>query len=179
MLGDQTAVISWAELRGFKVYVADNNYKDKVETIIFSNDTGYVYSLESGNSFDGSDIEASFYTPFVPLTDPNIRKAVYKLTLYTDPQGSINTNVSLKFDFDELGTVQPDLINLSNTGITSSVYGTGIYGTSRYSEKLKKVFSTQTVGAGFTVSLQFISVGTSSPFSLDAATLEFASFDRR
>jgi len=178
-LGDQTAIVSWAELRGIKVYVADNNYKDKVETIIFSNDTGYAYVMENGNSFDGSDIEAIFYTPFVPLSDPNIRKAIYKLTLYTDPQGSINANVSLKFDFDELGTVQPDLISLANAGVNSSVYGTGIYGSSLYSEKLKKVFSTQTVGAGFTVSLQFVSTGSLSPFSLDAATLEFASFDRR
>ena len=59
-------------------------------------------------------------------------------------------------------------------GIPSSVYGTTTYGGS-----LKRVFENQLIGSGFTVSLQFVSNNTVPPFSLDAALLEFATFDRR
>lgn len=179
ILGDQTTAISWSELRGFKVYVADNNYKNRTESIVFANDSGYVYVMESENSFDGENIQAIFYTPFVPVTDPSIRKAIHKLMLYTDPQGSVSIDLNLKFDFDELNLIQPTTITLSNTTTTSGVYGTAVYGTTVYGSKLKKVFTTQTVGSGFTVSLQFVSNSTVPPYSLDAAILEYASFDRR
>lgn len=182
ILGDQTTAIAWSELRGFKVYVADSNYRNKTETIVFSNDTGYVYSMESGYSLDGDPINALFFTPFVPINDPSIRKAFYKLRLYTDPEGNVTMNCNLKFDFDEDGVIQPSSIILSNTATQVGIYGypTTTYGVARYGTRLKKVFETQTIGAGFVVSLQFdSSSAVDPPYSLDAAILEYATFDRR
>jgi len=178
---DNNVAVAWAELRGIKVYLADYNYRNKVETIIFSNDTGYVYKMESGNSFDGGDITAYFYTPYVPITDPSLRKSIYKLKLYIDPQGGVSISVNLMFDFDEENIIQPENINLTNVAGAVAIYGavTATYGTSVFGSKLKKVFTTQTIGSGFTVSLQFESIGTDPPFSLDAAVLEYSSFDRR
>ena len=181
MSGDNTSEIAWAELSGIKAYVADTEYINQTETVVFANNDGYVYRMESGNSFDGSNILASFATPFVHINDPRIRKTFYKLFLYTDPQGSVTTSVNLKLDFDTQGSVQPPTINLSNSTGTVGFYGTSgaIYGTTVYGSKLKKLFQTQVIGSGFSVSLQFISDGIDPPFSLDAATLEFATHDRR
>jgi hypothetical protein len=60
-------------------------------------------------------------------------------------------------------------------------YGTSTakYGTTKFGSKLKKLFQTQVIGSGFSVSLQFVSDGTDPPFSLDAATLEYSNHDRR
>jgi hypothetical protein len=180
-LGDNTAAMSWAELRGIKAYVADSDYTGRVETIVFANTDGYIYQMESGNSFDGASIPATFSTPFVPINDPRIRKAFYKLFLYTDPQGSVNTSVNLKLDFDDEGVIQPDTISLSNNTGAVGFYGAAgaTYGSVVYGSKLKKLFQTQLVGSGFTVSLQFVSDSVDPPFALDAATLEFSSYDRR
>jgi hypothetical protein len=179
--GDQTGVMSWAELRGIKAYVADGDYFGRIETLVFANSDGYVYQLESGNSFDGANIIATFSTPFVPLNEPRVRKAFYKLFLYTDPQGSVTTSVNLKLDFDDEGVIQPETIMLSNQTGAVGFYGssTATYGTAVYGTKLKKLFQTQVIGSGFTVSLQFVSDSTDPPFSLDAATLEFSTYDRR
>ena len=181
LAGTEGSFFGWAELRGFKAFVADSDLFNSTETILFANSGGYVYQMEDGNSLDGNNIEATFFTPFVPLNDPQLRKTVYKLHLYTDPDGSIETTVNLKFDFDEEDVVQPAPIPLSNTGQEVSIYGrsTSVYGTSVFGGKLKKVFTTQTIGSGFNVSLQFISSDTFPPFSLDAAVLEFGTFDRR
>lgn len=180
-IGDQSPAIAWAELRGFKVYVADNNYRDRTETIVFANGEGYIYLMESENSFDGENIQAVFHTPYVPINDPNIRKSFHKLKLYTDPQGSVEMSVNLKYDFDEEGVIQPETIPLSNTASSVAVYGSPgtTYGTVTYGSKLRKIFSTPVVGSGFTVSIQFASNSTVPPYSLDAATLEYATFDRR
>lgn len=181
IVGNDTSMMSWAELIGIKAYVADSDYKDQTETIVFAHDDGYVYQMESGNSFDGANIKASFATPFVPIQDPRLRKTFYKMVLYADPQGGVSFSVNLKFDFDTFGSIQPDTINLSNdTGIVG-FYGSSNakYGTIVYGGKLVKQFETQVVGSGFSVSLQFVSDSQDPPFSLDAATLEYAIHDRR
>jgi len=186
ILGTQTASndtssISWGELSGIKAYVADSNYVNATETVVFSNVDGYVYQMESGSSFDGENITAYFSTPFVFMDDARLRKTMYKLFLYTDPRGSVNVNVSMKFDFDTLGSIQPNAISLTNTTTAVGFYGsaTAKYGTTTYGTKLKKLFETQLIGSGFAVSLQFVSEGTDPPFSLDAATLEYSVHDRR
>jgi hypothetical protein len=181
MTSDNTSNISWAELVGFKAYVADSYYDNKIETVLFANTDGYVYQMESGNTLDGSDIIASFATPFVFMEDARIRKTMYKLFLYTDPQGSVSVNTNLKFDFDIVGSVQSSLITLSNVTSSVGIYGTSVakYGTTTYGTKLKKLFETQVIGSGFSVSLQFTSESTDPPFSLDAATLEYSTHDRR
>ena len=181
MVGDNTNAIAWAELLGIKAYVADSEYKDQVETIVFTNIDGYVYKMEEGNSFDGTNIVASFATPYVHMNDPFIRKTFYKLQLYVDPQGSVTTSANLKLDFDDFGSVQPETILLSNVTGNVGFYGNSIstYGTTVYGTKLQKQFKTQVIGSGFTVSLQFVSDSQDPPCSFDAATIEYATHDRR
>ena len=181
LAGPEGTMFGWAELRGFKAFVADSNYNQQAETIIFANSDGYVYQMESGNSFDSANIQASFATPFVPLNDPQLRKTIYKMHLYTDPSGSISIDANLKFDLDEVGVVQPDAITFSNTGTVAGIFGntTSTYGTSVYGGRLKKQFTSQTIGSGFNVSIQFFSNTTNPPFSLDATVLEFGTYDRR
>jgi len=178
---EATGGIAWAEIVGFKCYVADGDYQNQTETIVFANNDGYVYEMEQGNSFDGSNIIASFATPYIPINDFRIRKTFYKLYLYTDPQGSVTTSVNLKLDFDDQGSIQPPTITLSNSAGSVGFYGSSVakYGTTLYGDKLKKQFQTQVIGSGFSVSLQFVSDSQDPPFSLDAATLEYAIHDRR
>lgn len=181
LAGETATYFGWAELRGIKAFVADSDYHLRVETVVFANEDGHAYEMDTGSSFDGANINATFSTPFVPVTDPRLRKAFYKLVLYIDPQGSVGITANLKLDFDDEGLIQPSSIIFSNTTGTVGFYGspTATYGTAKFGSKLKKVFDTQVVGSGFTVSLQFTSDSIDPPFSLDAATLEFSTFDRR
>ena len=172
--------MAWAETRGIKAYVADSRFYSNVETIVFANDDGYLYQLEEGNSFNSKNIPTTFSTPFVPIEDPRIRKTFYKAFLYTDPQGSVSFNMSLKLDFDEKNVIQPTQIDFNNATGTVAFFGSATFGsTAVYSGKLLKLFETQLIGSGFTGSFQFESDSTDPPFSLDAITLEYGTNTRR
>ena len=172
--------MAWAETRGIKAYVADSRFYSNVETIVFANDDGYLYQLEEGNSFNSKNIPTTFSTPFVPIEDPRIRKTFYKAFLYTDPQGSVSFNMSLKLDFDEKNVIQPTQIDFNNATGTVAFFGSTTFGsTAVYSGKLLKLFETQLIGSGFTGSFQFESDSTDPPFSLDAITLEYGTNTRR
>jgi hypothetical protein len=170
---------AFAETRGIQAYVADSYLHENIELAVFANKDGYLYQLENGNSFDGVNILATFSTPHMPISDPRVRKTFYKMFLYTDPQGSVDFNTSLKLDFDGKAIIQPLPITFSNTTSTVSFYGTSSYGTGSFGGKLQYVFESQLIGSGYTGSLQFTSDSTDPPFSLDAVTLEYGTNARR
>jgi hypothetical protein len=180
-LGESGSVIAWGETVGIKSYVADSEYRNRAEIILFANTDGYVYQMENGNNFDGQNIVASFATPYVYINDPALRKTLYKMQLYLNPKGSITTSFNLKLDFDDFGSVQPETITLTNIQGGVNFYGESgaIYGTAVYGGRLKKQFKTQVIGSGFTASLQFILNNQDPACSFDAATIEYASRDRR
>tara|TARA_R110000737_G_scaffold3449_2_gene11712 strand:- start:374 stop:2548 length:2175 start_codon:yes stop_codon:yes gene_type:complete len=237
--------MAWAEIRGIEVFAASSKLVDSIEVIVFSSDTGFVFKMEDGNSFDNTDITAEYLSPYLPLNDPRTRKTIYKVYLYTDPVGSVNFDFNLKFDYDELNSVQPESISFTNatsaisfygdnnfatyattasgsSGATSvtvasntnmvignKIIGTGIptnttitdisgttitisaaltatisnvrvtSGGSVFGGKVQNIFSTQTVGTGFTTAISFKSTSQDPPFSLDTAMLEYATKSRR
>ena len=180
MAGQGGEGMAWAQLRGIRAYVADSRFYQNAETIVFANDDGYLYQMEDGNSFDGNNIQTTFATPYMPITDPRIRKTFYKCFLYTDPQGSVSFDLSLKLDFDQRNSIQPTQINFDNNTGQVAFYGQATFGSAAvYSNKLVTLFETQLIGSGFVASLQYTSDSTDPPFSLDAITLEFGTNTRR
>ena len=180
MAGQGGEGMAWADIRGIRAHVADSRFFQNSETIVFANDDGYLYQMEEGNSFGGSNIQTTFATPYMPINDPRVRKTFYKMFLYTDPQGSVSFDVSLKLDFDQKNSVQPTQIDFNNATGTVAFMGQATYGsTAVYSSKLKTLFETQIIGSAFVVSLQYTSDSTDPPFSLDAITLEYATNTRR
>ncbi len=171
--------MQYAETRGIRAYVADSNYHQNAEVVVFANNDGYLYQMESGSDFDGTPITITFATPFIPIEDPRVRKTFYKIFLYTDPQGSVAFDLSLKLDFDESGIIQPAPINIQNVQGTVGFFGTGTFGVTSYGAKLLKLFESQVVGSGFAVSFLFDSATEAPPFSLDALTVEYATNARR
>lgn len=172
--------MAWAETRGINAYVAYSEYVDDEEFVLFANDDGYVYRMESGNSFDGNDIIATFKTPYMPITDPTTRKNLYKMKLFVDPQGSFECDINVDFDFNDADVVQPDTISINNTATTVSLYGTTTYGTGSYGGgNLKYVFDEQLVGSGFVAAFSFSSESTSPPFSLDSMVIQYGQYGRR
>lgn len=173
--------IAWNDLRGFKVYSSYSEYDGTVEYIFFGGDDDYVYRMEQGNTFDGTNITATFATPFVPLQDPNLRKTLYKATTYFDADGIFDVQLSVKYDFDQVGSVQPLPISLSNSTGAAVTFGSGVFGTATYGTKQRAIYQVPVTGSGFTVSLLYETLGqtTDSTFTIDAATVQYALYGRR
>jgi len=172
--------LAFNDLRGFNAFVTYSEYDGFAERIYFAATDGYIYQMEQGNTFAGTDIPATFATPFIPLGDPNVRKTIYKGTTYLDVNGDFDLEFSLKFDFDQPDSIQPDSI-LSSDAAASITYGSGIYGTSLFGVKQKATYEVQTIGSGFTVSILYETTGTNTDavFTIDAATLQYITNARR
>ena len=174
--------MAWANLVGFKVYTCDSKYTESSETILFANEDGYVYQMEQGASFDGDPIQAIYESPYMPISDPQIRKTFYKLTTYLEPTGGVSLDLNIKYDFGRIrgfDVIQPDTDTIETTGTSVSFYGAATYGTSLYGGQLDTVYTNQVIGSGKTIALRYEDNSTNPSFSLDTAILEFTQNDRQ
>lgn len=174
--------VAWSQVSGIFMYVSDSVYSgtDAEEVIIFANNTGYVYQLEQGNDFDGTTIEASFYTPYYSFDDPIMRKSFYRVTTYMDPTSTVQGTLSPRLDFDEPSTIQPLTKYLSNIGTGGgSTYGNAYYDQDYYGDKLISIFTNTVEGSGLSYSLQYVfNEADQAPFSIDTITIEYLLHDR-
>lgn len=176
--------IGWASTFGIKAYVADSAYSGSSETVCFSNEDGYVYVLDTGSSFDGEPIEAVYESPYMPINDPQVRKTMYKMTLYAEPTGSMDLDLNMKFDFgaaSNTGVIQPPTQSITSTGSSVFLFGaTGsVFGTALFGGKLDSVYNTNIIGSGKTVAIRIEDNSTNPSFTLDTAVLEYRTNDRQ
>ena len=178
----EASVIDFAETRGIQVTACASVYSGTTEFVLFSGKEGFLHRMENDtSSFDGNNIATTFATPFYPINDPRVRKTIYKAQFYLDPEGRVNFDLNLKFDFDESGAVVMPAVTFTNASSSQAqFYGIGAYGSATFGAKLQKVFSAQTTGSGNTISAQFeADNNTDVPYALDALTLEYATHARR
>jgi hypothetical protein len=175
--GQDVSYVAWAEIVGMKVRSAHSRQFRDREVILFSSEDGLVYRMESGNSFDGGDINAVFETPYMPINDPRVRFTAYKHSLYMKLYGALALTGQLKFDYLQQ-TTQPPLFNITG-GSGSSVYGESLYGTAVYSTTTSNTALNQVLGSGFVMALRYESNDTNAPYLLDYALVEFMTNERR
>jgi hypothetical protein len=176
--------IEWATTKGIKAYATESKYSESGEAVYFGNNDGYIYTMESGNSFDGAIIPAIYESPYMPINDPQLRKTLYKLTLYVTPTGSFNIQCGIKFDFNRINNaavIQPSVFNIVSTGGAVALWGAPgtTWGSFSYGGELDKVYINQLIGSGKTFAIRFDDNTTNPSHTLDAAIVEFMPHDRQ
>lgn len=170
---------NWATMRGLKPYCAASAYVSNQEVAVIGHPTnGYVYRLEQGNTFDGTNFTSIFRTPDMTFDDASIRKVFQKVDIYTQIAGSCRFNVNLILDRSGANIPQPNAIPIEDTA-SVSLYGTGVYGTATYSSTLYPVYKTNLVGSGFTGAFEFTSSSSDAPHRIDSFQIQLAVKGRR
>lgn len=176
-LDQNSGSIAWAELKSMRVYLAASNYVNGEEYIVFANDNGYVYLMDSGDDFDGTAIRAKMTTPHFSINDPTYRKTFYTLKTYYLPEGNVVGTIGLILDFGNPDKIQPSTFEINQSGDFSR-YGEAIYGTDTYGGKPRFVFRNQLKGAGFQGGLEYNFTDAMPPFTLDSIVIEYATEER-
>lgn len=114
---------------------ASGELSDGEEIILVGSDTGMVYRMDKGNSFDGDYIEAYFRTAFGHSGNPRIKKS-YKNAIFNVQAGS-ETSISVKplFDYSDPLIAAHRLDELSISGGGAS-WDEGNWGEFRWSSQV-------------------------------------------
>jgi hypothetical protein len=161
-----------------EVNTADVN-NDGTEVLYHTNETGYVYKHDIGNSFDGANVEAEFQTPDMDYGDNGLRKSLYKVKANIEPEGIQNDlNLRIRYDFESGEVPQPGNFSVGNLS-SPSLFGTAVFGTSIFGTATLPSKSILVTGSGFSNNFKFFSNDTNAPYSVNGMFVSFIAGGRR
>jgi hypothetical protein len=130
---------------------------------------GYIYKHDTGNSFDGGNINAVLELNELDYGDIGRRKTIHYIKIFGDIEADAVDiiDMELKYDFESANTMQPGVYQLESIG-QLSLYGTAVYGTDLYGGIAD--FSTRVLvnGSGFINKFVFNSTGTGGVYNLNS-----------
>jgi len=170
----------WSETRGLPVTVCTSDLNSSGTEVIFhADESGYIYQHDTGNSFDGSNVEAEFQTPDMDYGDNGLRKSLYKVKANIEPEGIQNDlNLRIRYDFENGDVPQPGNFSVGNLS-SPSLFGTAVFGTAIFGTATLPSKSILVTGSGFSNNFKFFSNDTNAPYSVNGMFVSFIAGGRR
>jgi len=168
---------------GIKPSSTDSDFISNVETQVFGGFDGYIYKMETGNTFangsTNSTILAVFRSPDMVMGDPGVRKYMQRVNLNYEGEGTaITADLAVRYDYDDQNTPQPDKISITSGG-GAAVYGVALYNNATYDASGIPLIRQSVEGSGFAVALKIDDQSSSDAFSIKGFQLEFTPGGRR
>jgi len=174
--------IGWeySDIRGIKPSCCASGFISETETVVHGGYDGYVYLQDSGNTFDGTNINAIYRSPDLTMGDPGILKQMQRIIWNYDNESSVNSTFRIRYDFNSSEVPQPDPYALT-TGAAVAIYGNtaSLYGTAVYGSSGAPLVRQTVEGSGFTVAVRLDDNNGAAPISLKGYQLEFTPGGRR
>lgn len=169
----------WGRLQGIKVTCTDSGYIGVDEYVIHGTYDGRVMRQEIGNSFDGEAIYSQYRTPWLDLSDTEVRKTIRYLNIFVRPEGAMTLNTRVKYDWNlpDQGNQNPPAYITTSTGLTG-VYGDAIYGDAIWGGGTIPVMVSPIEGSGRSVEFAFTTNDISAPFTIQGFVLEMTTNGR-
>lgn len=166
----------WTQLRGIKISSATHGHAGPLNTeyVVHGTHDGKVMKQETGNSFNGANIQAVYQTPYIDFQQPILRKTLHEATIFTRPEGSINLNLGVKFDWGIANRINPTPDYTFSAFPTGDIYGVAVFGTDTYGgTEIEPVVSTNLQGSCKSFSLVFASDDTNDPYTIQGFVIKF------
>jgi len=177
---DGIPAFEWSQTKGLPVEFCTSDINSAGTEVLFhTDDTGYVYRHDTGNSFDGANVQAEFQTPDMDYGDNGLRKSLYKVKVNIEPEGTQNDLLlNIKYDFNSSEVPQPGSFSVGQLS-ASSLFGSAVFGTAIFGAVDLPSKSVIVTGSGFSNNFKFFSDDTNSPYSVNGFFVSFIPGGRR
>ena len=168
----------FATTKGLKIYCSDTEEYQGDYYVLLGGYDGYVFRDQHGTTFDNTAIIGRYRSPDITAGDAGIRKAFQRVTINYAPEGSVNSDLFLRYDYESPAAPRPAAYPFDSTQVVA-LYGTSAYGTATYGGQTDPLIRQPVEGSGFSVALRVVDNGVSVPYSLKGFQLEFTAAARR
>ena len=168
----------WSETIGLEVTSVNSNFDNEGIEVYYHGDTnGYVYTHDSGNDFDGSNIDAKYQTPDYDYGDLGTLKTLHYVKLSIAPEGDITPTLRVRYDYDSINLPQPADYSLSVDA--PSLFGSATFGSSVFGAGEQPLVRVALQGSGHSNSFRISTDDKKSPYIINGFYIDFIPSGRR
>jgi len=168
----------WSETLGLEVTSINSNFdKDGIEVYYHGDTNGYVYTHDSGDDFDGSNIEAKYQTPDYDYGDLGTLKTLHYVKMSIAPEGDITPTLRVRYDYDSTNIPQPPDYNL--TVNAPSLFGSATFGSSFFGAGEQPLVRVALQGSGHSNSFRVFTNDKKPPYIINGFYIDFIPSGRR
>ena len=177
---DGIPAFEWSETKGLPVKFCTSDINTSgTEVLHHTDETGFVYKHDTGNSFDGSNVVAEFQTPDMDYGDNGLRKSLYKVKTNIEPEGTQNDlNLRIRYDFESSEVPQPGNFAVGNLS-SASLFGSAVFASATFGATTLPSKSVLVTGSGFSNNFKFFSDDTNAPYPVNGMFVSFIAGGRR
>ena len=173
----------WSETKGIQATgFASGLDKDGVEQLYHGDNAGYVYNHDTGNIFNpagsASNVEAQYYTPDLDFGDIGTRKTIKYVKVSVTPEGTVQPELQVKYDFESATTPQPPTYTLTQIPLPAT-FGSATFGESEFGAAENPLVRQAVEGTGNTVAFRLKSDDQRSPYSINGFYIDYMPAGRK
>lgn len=173
----------WSETVGIQAFGLNSGFdKDSIERYYHGDKDGYIYNHDVGNSFlsGGSEanINARYKTPNLDFGDAGTLKTLHYLKMSFSPEGTIQPNLKVSFDFEDSTKPQPAAYVLDSIPLPT-IFGSAVFGTGVFGGATDPMVRQALQGSGYNVSFKIFSEDKKSPYSINGFYVDYRPSGRR
>ena len=173
----------FSELRGIKPSATDTFVEAGNVIVLHGGYDGYIHRQEKGDDFNGTTILGKYRSPDLTFGDAGIRKHMQRVILNYKPEGSIDADLFVRYDYEDKNSARPAAYALDSSDVAalygSTTYGTGSTSFGTYGGTSEPLIRQPVEGSGFAVALRINDGGSTPPYSLKGFQLEYQLGARR
>jgi hypothetical protein len=153
--------------------ISSVSVSDTEDVLLFGDKDGYVYRENTGNNFDGQEIEYALRTPFESVGSPTVRKSFKRVEFDVNGGGYSDIRFSYELSYGQNHTVRSGASYINSIGL-GGYWGVNnwsefYWGAPIVSQKIQSI-----TGTGHNISMLFYGKSaTTDSFTLNSITLHY------
>jgi len=173
----------FSEIRGIKPSSTDTFVESGDVLVLHGGFDGYIHRQEKSDSFDGTNIAGKYRSPDLTFGDAGIRKHMQRVIINYKPEGSIDADLFVRYDYEDKNAARPAAYPLDSSDVVaqygSATYGAGSTSFGTYGGTSEPLIRQPVEGSGFAVALRVNDDGSTPSYSLKGFQLEYQVGARR
>ena len=168
---------SAAAASGFNSSGVEKHYHGDYDGRVFNHDTGDNF-LDSGST--ASNIIAKYQTPDLDYGDLGTLKTLKYVKLSITPEGTVDTTLRIRYNFDDLNSPQPSDYSLSIP--KPSLFGTAVFGATaahKFGAASDPITRQVIEGSGHSNYFRVFSDNQNSPYTVNGIYIDYAPSGRQ
>jgi len=163
----------WSETLGIQAPAITSGFDSTgLEKVYHGDRDGKIYNHNTGNSFNGENIEAEYQSPDYDYGDLGTLKTLDYTKIAFTPEGDTQPTLRVRFDYDSLNTPQPADVVLTEIP-EPAIFGKALFGTQKLGATEQPLVKQNLTGSGHSNFFKVFSSDTNAPYSINGLYVNY------